>query len=244
MSNDNDSIKERRGRERDLRGINDSQVEDTRETKGENPVNSHYRILKSNEIMGQVLRNKYGILERSKIEEIIEIIVDSGLRLVNFVLKDEEEIAELARYLHKKLPDHDIRKIKSLLRILSFIWTIANIEKIVSAINVPEIRGAVNEVVRRQSTPAYDLIGYFNELNSAEELTGRIRKELDRLLKKHKDPFLKRVLSIRTQYYMNTHHSGERIEQSICSLLKIKYSPKYFPPKPPSGGSVFPHEHD
>ena len=90
---------------------------DSEETEVENSVSDWYRILKNNEIMGQILRNKYGTLERTKIEEIIEIIADSGLRLVNYFLKSEDEIAHLARYLHKKFPDHDFNKIKNLLRL-------------------------------------------------------------------------------------------------------------------------------
>ena len=41
----------------------------------------------------------------------------------------------------------------------------------------------MNEVVCRNSTPAYDLIGYFNQLGSTEELTGEIRKELKSFVK-------------------------------------------------------------
>ena len=230
----NDSVEEERKREKDIQDINDHQVEDkcaSEETEIDNPVNDWYRILKNNEIMGQILRNRYGTLERTKIEEIIEIVADSGLRLVNCFLKSEDEIAQLARYLHKKFPEHDLQKIKNLLRFVSFIWTMINVGKIVNAINVPEIREAVNKVVCRRSTPAYDLIGYFNQLDSTEELTSAIRKDLNRLLKQHKDIFLRRVLSISTQHYMNTHRSRGDIEQSICSLLKIKYSPKYRPPK-------------
>ena len=177
--------------------------------------------------MGQILRNKYGNMERTRIEEIIEIVADSGLRLVNAVLKDENEIVRHARYIKNKYPHYDIFKIKSMLRFLSFFWTMINVEKIVDAINVPEIKEVVTGVVHRKSTPAYDLIGYFNQLDSAEKLTKSERKELSILLKKYNDRFLKRVLSIRTQRYMNTHRSSARIEQSICSLLGIKYVSRY-----------------
>ncbi len=95
-----------------------------------------------------------------------------------------------------------------------------NVEKIVSSINVPEIREIIHEVVEQKSTPAYDLIGYFNHLDSVEKLTNGVRRELEALLKKHNDFFIKRVLSIRTQRYMNTHRSHARIEQSVLSTLK------------------------
>ena len=189
-------------------------------------VNDCYRIFKNNTIMGQILRNKYGSLERTKIKEIIEIIADSGLRLINSVLRDEKEITDHARYLHDQHPEDDIAHIKNLLRLLSFLWTDLNIDKIVNAINRPELRQIVDEVVHTRATPAYDIIGYFSRLDSAEELSPSIRTHLSKLLKKYNDRFLRTVLSMRTRHYINTHRSEVSLEQAVCSLLDIKYRPR------------------
>ena len=230
----NDSVEEARRKERDSQDDRDDDQIDTQDGVAEpgdaNPVNGMLRILKNNKIMGQVLRNKHGNLEKSKIEEIIGIISDSGLRLVNLILKDEDEIASLAHYIKSKYPDWDMPRIKYELEWLSFIWTMVNIEQIVYAVNVPEIREAVDTVVSQGSTPAYDLIGYFNQLDSVEGLTQAERNKLQQLLKKHDDTFIKRVLSIRTQHYMNTHRSSKAsVEQSISALLGLKYRPRIFP---------------
>ena len=227
-----DSVEAERGKERDARDDTlDHQVEtkEKEQTENEDIVNDLYRILKNNEILGQVLKNKYGTLERAKIEEIVEEVADSGLRLINLVLRDEKEIADNAHYLQKKHPDDDIQKIENILLGLSFLWIMLNVEKIVGAINHPEIREVVNEVVHRRATPAYELIGYFSQLDSATKLTKEIKRELSILLKKHDDRFLKSVLSIRTQHYLNTHRSDVSIEQSVCSLLGIKYVPRLQP---------------
>ena len=228
-----DSVETERAKMNKAHDFGDGQDEtedDTAWTEDDNPSNDCYKILKNNEILGQVLKNQSGILEKTRIEEIIEIITDGGLRLINLFLKDEEKIAESARYIHKKYPEHDISKIKDALGFLSFLWTMINIEKVVRAINHPEIRKAVSKVVRRNSTPAYELIGYFSYLDSSRELTDEIKKDLETLLKEHKDPFVKGVLSIRTQGYMNTHHGKATTEQSICSLLGIKYTHRIKPP--------------
>ena len=225
----NNSVREEREREREARDIHDQQVdteEEIEEAEGKGFLNDCYRILKNNRIMGQILRNKYGSLERRKIKEIIETIAGGGLRLVNSALRDEDEIADCARYLHEKYPKYGIFKIKNSLQILSFLWTVKNIEEIVSSTNCPEIRQIVNEVVDQQSTPAYDLIGYFSRLDNAEKLTEPVQNELQKLLKRYKYRFLHSVLSIRTQHYMNTHTSDVSIEQAVCSLLKIKYHPR------------------
>lgn len=224
-----DSVEEERGKERDARDIDDRKDEtenDIEQTDIENPVNACYRILKNNRVLGQVLRNQYGSLKKEKVAEIVETIADGGLRLVNIFLKDEIEITDLARYIHKKHPDYDMNEIKRVLQFFSFIWTMLNIGTIVRAVNPPEIREVVNEIVNLRSSPAYDLIGYFSQLDSANELTEGLKENLDALLKKHRDPFLRKVLSLATQQYMNTHRSSTKIEQKICSLLKIKYTPK------------------
>ena len=222
----NDSVEKERERERRLRDLNDANMDTkdiTESPDNEDPVNDVYRILKTNGILGQILRNKYGSLKKDRIAEIVGITADSGLRLVNFAFRDENEIIDYALYIHKKYPKEDLDRIKRILKFVSFLWTMINIEKIVGAINHPEIRSVVDEVVSGQSTPAYDLIGYFSRLDSATELHEGIAKHLDGLLRRHDDPFIKRVLSLRTQHYMNTHKSKGPIEQSICSLLDIKY---------------------
>jgi len=221
-----DSVEEERGRERDARDIGDGQVEtenEVEQTESENPVNACYRILKNNRVLGQVLRDHYGSLKKAKVAEIVETIADGGLRLVNLCLRDEDEITDWARYIHKKHPDYDLGKIKNDLQFLSFVWTMINVGIVVRAINPPEIREVVNEIVQRRSSPAYDLIGYFSQLDSAKELTRDLKENLGCLLKKHRDLFLETVLSLGTQHYMNTHRSNVHIEQSVCSLLGIKY---------------------
>ena len=194
------------------------------ETSGKSFGDAVYRILKNNKIMGQILRNKYGSLERTKIEEMVETISDSGLRLVNSMLLDQEELTAVARRIKDEYPDIDIEDIKQVLEYFSFFWTVVNIQEVVNAINVPEIRRQINDVVKRSNTPAYDLIGYFSLLGRANELTDLEHDRLAALLDAYEeDPFVQRVLSLRTQQYMNTHQSRAKVEQRICSLLNIKY---------------------
>ena len=176
------SVEEERKKEREGRDINDNLAE-VEESIDEDPVNDIYRILKNNEVMGQILRNKYGSLEKMRIKEVIETVADSGLRLVKLGLVDKDWITDEANYLQKKYPEHDIGEIKKFLQFFFFLWTMINVEKIVSSINVPEIREVVNEVVQEQSTPAYDLIGYFNHLDSIEKLTNGAKTGIRNFIK-------------------------------------------------------------
>ena len=220
------SVETNRKHDREARETCD-QLDEVEQSKS---VNYLYRILKNNEILGQILRNNFGKLKRSRIEEIVETIADGGLRLVNSLLEDEGEINQLAEFIMSKKPNYSLEEVKGALRYLSFIWTMLNIEKIVSAINFPEIRQEVNRVVSKKSTPAYDLIGYFSHLDSAYNLSDTTKNELKGLLNKYDDEFVRRVLSLRTQHYMNTHRSKTPIEQSVCSLLKLNYTPNRYRP--------------
>ena len=224
----NDDVTAERQRVRQFRDLDESKVstgtaDANSEAEPVGAVNAMYRILKNNEILGHVLRNKYGKLRKEQIEEIIETVADGGLRLVNWVLRDEREIAELARYVKAGRPNASVEQIESALRFLSFVWTMVNVEHVVSAVSHTEVREIVREVVKKKATPAYDIVGYFSALDSAEELTDAMRKHLETLLKEHSDPFLKGVLSIRTQHYMNTHRSKAVVEQKVCSLLGVPY---------------------
>ena len=222
-----DSVEEARAQERAthdaLESIRVADEEVAVDTFEHDEVNAIYKILKNNKIIGQILRNKYGNLELSKVKEAIETVADGGLRLVNYFLGSEEDISDFALFIKAQHPDWDTEEVKRYLELFSFLWTVLNIEEVVNAINVTAISGAVDAVVSEKGTPAYDLVGYFNQLDSAKELTEEESDKLKVLFREHDDPFIKRVLSIRTQHYMNTHRSKATVEQAICSILKVPY---------------------
>ena len=189
-------------------------------------VNDVYRILKNNEILGQVLRNKYGSLQRDTIADIVEAIADGGLRLVRLLVGSQEEMNRMAVLVHKRKPALELERVKKAIRMLSFVGTMGIVEMVVEALNKPEIRDIVEEVVDSKGTAAYDLIGYFLRLDTADELTTDDHKRLKALRARYKYPFLERVLSLRTQWYLNTHGVRVAVEQAICAELGIKYRPR------------------
>ena len=212
---------------RDRRELNEqSEIDNEEEKESHHYVNDTYRIMKNSEILGQILRNKYGSLERKKILEIIETIADGGLRLVHLILGHQQEMNDLAHFIHEKNPNDSLDEIKRTLRVFSFLWTMNNVEKIVYSLNKPEIRSLVEEVVTEKNTPAYDLIEYFLRLDTIQEFSANDRKKLRSLWNKHRYPFFQKVISIRTQWYLNTHQVHAPLEQAVCSLLGIKYQSK------------------
>ena len=181
------------------------------------------RVLKNNKILGQVVRNQSGKLRKTKIETIVSTVADSSFRLINVMLKDEDEIAETARLIHEEAPEMERHEIQHFLEYQSFVWTIMSIGQAVDAVGAPSIREAVDSVVIRKGTPAYRIFGYLYKLDMAATLTTKLRDELADLYKEYRDDFVRRVLSIRTQAYMNTHRSKPSVEQSICAVLGIDH---------------------
>ena len=132
------------------------------------------RVLKNNRILGQVLRTRHGNIEKHDLKEIIEAIADGGLRVVNAILSNAEEIDMLAKWIKAKYSRFNLEQIRRELTRFSFIWTMNNIEMVVDAVNKGEVRPILEEVVREKDTPAYDLIYYFSELDNANQLNNRV----------------------------------------------------------------------
>lgn len=215
--------RERRRRDHAERsGLGDPLLEEPEE-KATETVNDLYRVFKNNEILGHILRNKYGSLELPKVEQLVEAIADGGLRLVRLLLLDEDELRGLAAYLRRRNPTHDSGQIERALRFLSLAWAVHNIERVVAALGTRELRPVVDRVVTRRDSPAYRLIGYFLRLDTIQSLGDDEIREVRTLLRDHRYPFFKRLLSIRTQWHLATHKVREPIERAMCSALGIPY---------------------
>ena len=214
------SVQEQRRKSRDDDfDYNDS----SQDSEPENELDEILKVLKNNRILGQVLRTRHGNIEKGALKEIIEAIVDGGLRVVNAILSNTNEIDSLARWVEARHPSADSEEVRRELTWISFIWTMNNIEMIVDSVNKIEVHPIMKEIVHERNTPAYDLVYYFSELDNSNQLNPRILSHLKKLSKKRKDPFIRRIASIRTQFYMNTHSSKRQIEQQFCEFMKIKY---------------------
>jgi len=237
-----DGIEEEREQERNFRTkqedsirSSDAKIEELASTN--ELLNQVFQCNKNIEILSQILKNKTGSLKKSKLSEIVEIICDAGLRLASVLLEDPREIEACAKYVYEKYMKSDgydntktgsfhltqIRKtinLKVMLSVLSFL------EKSVSAINKPELKDIVIDVVSRKETPAYHLIKYFYLLDTSNNFDDDLKHELEFMMKNYtrdKSAFLNRIISIRTQHYVKTHKIKEGFRQSIFSLLGLKH---------------------
>ena len=241
----NNSIEEERTLERIDRDRHetDNSYEDSLESDHE-LVNQIYKSQKYIEILSQILKNRAGNLEIVKIDEIIQTICDAGLRLISVILFNEAEIQDLTHYIAKKYEESNINspekgrfekvsELKKLVKYTIFVWTISNIEKVVSSISKPELKGIIKLINERNRTPAYDLIYYFFSLDTADIFDESQKNKLKNLLNKYNKKemiFVHRLLSLRTQYYLNTHSIKEPLRQSVSSMLELSYKSPPFSP--------------
>lgn len=221
-----DTVKTERRQERQLRDSEEKQKESGREELPEDMdgrFQQMHKMLRSIEILGQVLKNKYGVLRKTKVEDVVETIVDGGLRLMNVALTDEERVNDAAAYLRERYPEMEEQEVRKLLSGLLFLWTLGNLDMVARAVSVPAILEAVNVVVERKETPAYQLVGFLSLIQCAERLTTAHVGEVKRLRKSSENRFFKMAVSLMAQAYMNTHTSATSVEQAMCAALGIKY---------------------
>lgn len=233
------TVDEEREEERNHRDRGDMIEQPPIDDSEDDYVNQIYKSEKNIEILSQIVKNKTGSLDKKKISEIVETICDAGLRLVGLLLCGEKEIRGLTEYIERRYeekvgPDSaklDSEKKGELTRMVSlvvFVWTMTHIEKIVSSINRPELRQTLKDLTSKRNTPAYRVIQYFHALDTSDSFDDRERDQLKKLFSQYDDKdmfFVRRVLSIRTQHYFNTHRVKSNTKQATSSLLGIDYLP-------------------
>ena len=229
------SVSEERSRQRQLRDKSD--IEPTEEEDSDVSLskkqNEFYRLLKNMEILGQVLRNRHGSMPREKLAEIVVFVTEAGLRAVSMFHHD---IVDMARLCAKTLVDDEIpadvrskiEELREQLPKLAFFVVQLLLRKIVAAIRKPEISRIVSEVVRRQPTPAYEILHALFELTTTNEVDSDLVTALDQLharLDKAHNAVALRILSLEMQGYLNTHRIEYRQRQRMFRLLGLKYRP-------------------
>ena len=201
-------------------------------------VNSLYKSLKNMEILGQILRNKYGSFPKNRLQEIVTTIADAGLRIVTLIT-DDDSMRDLEDYLVERVKELDTQKntdkmeerMRMLVRTMCFLMMTIIIVKIVVSIRKPELAEVVNDACRSKDTPAYDLIDFFFVLGTVTELEEKDVDKLKLLLKKFDDDgneVAKRLLSIVTQDYLNKHNVQYKLRQKIFKALGLEYKSNTF----------------
>ena len=229
------SVSEERSLERNRRDQSDAHshdIEDDDASLAEDR-NEFYRLLKSMEILGQVLRNRHGSMKREKLTEIVGFVTEGGLRAVSMFRRDIVYIARLCSDMlsDESVPGHirsEVESLRSQLPKLAFLVVQLLLRKIVVSIRKPEIARIVHEVFSKEPTPAYEILQVLFDLSTSEVIDHHVVKGLEHLytkLDKANNAVAVRLLSLEMQRYLNTHRVQFQQRQKMFAILGFKYRP-------------------
>ncbi|WP_235953159.1 STAND family AAA ATPase [Noviherbaspirillum galbum] len=185
---------------------------------------------KTAEIVGLILKNHYGSLERGQKKEMIQEVFDAPLRALRLWL---EEVAEHIPELLQALCQHELqenprlgyeeaekRAKKRVFNLFGMVatGTIASAGGYVSA---EKLREDVTQVVDAQPTNSYLLIGVAARLLRPGAIPLDAVKKLAGELEKH--PYAFGVLQSLGFAHMYMYHTDEPQKQALCSSLKISF---------------------
>lgn len=181
-------------------------------------------LLKTVEILGQILKNQIATVGRAKRVELLEKLLKAPLRLVRAFFaqfeadKDEaqKELVEMLRTMNKD-DDEDKRK-KLAQRLLAQLMQLSSfgfIAKTISSISSDELVEDIDSAAKKIATPAAKLIAAGVRLDSPRDLP---RPELRSLLADIKDDFIAmRVLQMLTLQRLYMFRTSEQDKQWLAS---------------------------
>ena len=189
--------------------------------------------MKYMEVLGQILKNKFGSYEIPKGMEILETNIDLGLRILNLFLGELRK-DEFHAWLEKRLeeaeehecftPQEKYAFIQQTIRFVAHSITIVMLDKIATSFSNEKTLEATSTLANQKDTPAYKLIDFLVSFSQngidADEL-----KRLITRLKKNKNYWAQTALSFYVQKYLNTHRVPHNIRQKAYAYLDIEYTP-------------------
>ena len=193
-------------------------------------INTYNKLMKTNEILGQITKNYYGSIERSKKEEYLSIIFDGSLRMLRsifdeiirdpdlFVKGIEKSMAENSKKSKKKIKKHS-RKIT--FDLIGMICT-GLIGKTSRCVSSDMLREDISAVVSDNGSNAYRLIGAATRLLHPGNIPF---DELTKLANSLEDNiFAFTILQSLIAYHLHMFHTTDSEKQRLCMIAKITMS--------------------
>lgn len=213
--------------EREARDVADGRMSSTEKAiqdSGDEAGLRLYRMLKSIDVLSQVVRNRFGVINKAKLTEILEVIVDTGLGVVRGALWDEERIGKFAREVHRRSPEVPMDKICVLTAMILIGVVVALLNRVSDTISKDELRELVSGLLG--GSPARELIAYINWLRVKDRFRsvgGGKGADVDhvvRLLDEAANEFVWWATSLVTQKYLLTHRAASQSVQAIREAIR------------------------
>ncbi|MFO0794443.1 MAG: metallophosphoesterase [Candidatus Brocadiaceae bacterium] len=186
------------------------------------------KAFRSIEIIGQIIKNRKGSLEKAILKEMLIELYNTGFRMVSYLgemIKETKDAISLKieENISKKDTNQDIeRKIYKFLQFISLQACLGVFSKFIHSLGVKELREMYIDVAKTMDTPAAKIVSF-----SINSYYGKINiKELEQLSKEFKGNFVAlQILKARVRAYIYNNYVDYRDKQKIAEYLNMIISP-------------------
>jgi len=186
------------------------------------------QAFRSIEIIGQIIKNRRGSLEKEILKRMLIELYDTGFRMVSFLgemikeTKDEVSL-KIEEKISQKDTNQDIeREIHKFLQFISLQACLGVFSKLVQSVGVKELKERYSDVAKIMDTPAAKIVSF-----SINSYYGKINmKELEQLSKEFEDNVVAfQILRARVKAYIYGNYVDYKDKQKIAAYLNMKISP-------------------
>jgi hypothetical protein len=239
----NKTASENRNKERKQE---DSIPDDTSITEEDTTFVEIQRAFKIIEVLGQIIKNRAGTFDKTRVSELLQEIEELGFRILGYLLNTLKDVS-FSKWLEARLKffekskkltpngmsDADRKKIvEKNIQIMGLLLIISMIYKIFYAVRTDKIVEIQEKISEDISLPAYDMLDVLFQVSYEGLNSEKLFKKLKFLHFTYfdtKNNWAASTLSLLIQHYLNTHHVEPKMRQRICSLFDIKYTPNTVP---------------
>lgn len=186
------------------------------------------QAFRSIEIIGQIIKNRKGSLEKAVLKKMLIELYNTGFIMIGYlggIIKEAKD--ELSLKIEEKISENDTdqdieRKIYKFLQFISLLACLGVFSKLVHSIGVKELREIYPDVAKTMDTPAAKIVSfsinsYYGKINMAE---------LEQLSKEFKgNGVALQILRARVKSYIYNNYVPYYDKQKIAGYLNMKISP-------------------
>jgi len=186
------------------------------------------QAFRSIEIIGQIIKNRRGSLEKEILKRMLIELYDTGFKMVSFlgemIKETKDEISlKIEEKISQKDTNQDIeREIHKFLQFISLQACLGVFSKLIQSVGVKELKERYSDVAKIMDTPAAKTVSF-----SINSYYGKINmKELEQLSKEFKDNVVVfQILRARVKAYIYSNYVDYKDKQKIVACLNMKISP-------------------
>jgi predicted MPP superfamily phosphohydrolase len=189
------------------------------------PLRPMFQAFRAIEIVGQIVKNRKGSIEKEKLVSIVTELYYTAFRTISFfggIYNDTKE--DFAISLKNRIENGDTKheieeKINSFFQYICFQACLCMFSKLVYSVGNKDLRNLFEQVSTNINTPAAKLVT-FSIKTYYDRMSGR---ELQALAKEFADnPVALSILKARVRSYIYNNNIDYKTKQKIAEALKMK----------------------